>query len=67
MYSDFGLLIDIVTGVEFWICFIISNVINELLKDNTMKITNILIMGICAVVWSLDQITCKNISTKSTI
>lgn len=47
------LLYEIVTGIEFWLSFMIGNLINELKKQKTMNILKSIIVGVGAVMWSL--------------
>ncbi len=47
------LFYEIVTSVEFWLSFIIGNLINELKKQKTMNILKSVIVGVGAVMWSL--------------
>jgi hypothetical protein len=43
-------------SIEFWISFMISNLINELKKQKSMNILKNVIVGVGAVMWSLRQI-----------
>lgn len=47
------LFYEIVTSVEFWLSFMISNLINELIKQKTMNILKSVIVGVGAVMWGL--------------
>lgn len=47
------LLFEIVTSIEFWLSFMISNLINELKKQKAMNIIKNIIVGVGAVMWSL--------------
>ena len=40
-------------SIEFWISFMISNLINELKNQKTMNILKTIIVGVGAVMWSL--------------
>jgi hypothetical protein len=50
------LVYDVITGVEFWISFILKQFINEILKLKTMNIFKSVIVGVGAIVWSHTQI-----------
>jgi|WetSurMetagenome_2_1015567.scaffolds.fasta_scaffold85529_1 hypothetical protein len=47
------LLYEVVMSIEFWISFMISNLINELKNQKTMNILKTIIVGVGAVMWSL--------------
>ncbi len=46
------LLYEIVMSIEFWISFIINNIINEFKNQKAMKILKTIIVGVGAVMWS---------------
>jgi len=47
------ILFEVVMSIEFWISFMIGNLINELKKQKTMNILKTIIVGVGAVMWSL--------------
>ena len=55
-YKKVDIVYDIITSVEFWISFIITQFINESLKLKTMNILKIVIVGVGAIVWSHKQV-----------
>lgn len=56
MCQQVDLVYDVITGVEFWISFILKQFINEILKLKTMNIFKSVIVGVGAIVWSHTQI-----------
>lgn len=56
MCQQVDLVYDVITGVEFWISFILKQFINEILKLKTMNIFKSVIVGVGAIVWSHKQI-----------
>jgi len=58
------MLFEVVMSIEFWISFIISNLINELKKQKAMNILKTIIVGVGAVMWSLKTTMTHKIDNK---
>jgi len=53
------LMYDIVTSIEFWMSLIIKQLIVKLLKFKPMNILKNIIIGVGAVVWDHNIMTCR--------
>ena len=57
---------DMVTSIEFWISFTINYFIVELLKFKPMDIKKSIIVGVGAIVWGPNNVTCRILYKKLT-
>lgn len=59
MCSEVELMYNIVTGIEFWISLTVNFLIVELLKFKPMNIIKSIFVGVGAMVWGHNIMTCK--------
>jgi hypothetical protein len=57
--SEVELMFNIVTSIEFWMSLIIKQLIVELVKFKPMNILKNVIVGVGAVVWDHNIMTCR--------
>ncbi len=57
---------SIVTSIEFWMSFMINLLIVELLKFKPMDIFKSILVGVGAMVWGPNNMTCKILCGETT-
>lgn len=57
---------NIVTGIEFWINLIVNFLIVELLKFKPMNIIKSIFVGVEAMVWGHNIVTCEILCKETT-
>ena len=59
MCSEVELMYNIVTSIEFWMSLTIKKLIEKMIKFEPMNIFKNIIVGVVAVVWGHNIMTCK--------
>jgi hypothetical protein len=59
LYSEVELMFSIVTNIEFWMSLIIMQLVVELVNFKPMNIFKNVIIGVGAVVWDHNIMTCR--------